>query len=157
MVNVGWVMSFDHKCWRRTDGRTTDSILSQLVGLEHFVLGWAKIIIYMKASCFSAVPELVLLEDLNNDHHLRHLEMGLPNHLEFNLKRQDGKKLKLRLEENVRLNANAPVYEAVLENGKQKARLLDVPLIIVSISPHSFSIHLAFILAWRKTEPIKHF
>lgn len=80
--------------------------------------------------CFPAVPELVWLEDLNNDHHHRHLEMGLPNYLEFNLKRESGNKLKLRLEENVRLNANAPVYEVIQEDGKQKAKKLDVPITV---------------------------
>lgn len=50
------------------------------------------------------------MQDLNSDQDRRHLDAGLPSQLAFNLQRETGN-VKLTLEENRRLNANAPVYE----------------------------------------------
>ncbi|XP_053383936.1 A disintegrin and metalloproteinase with thrombospondin motifs 18-like [Mercenaria mercenaria] len=77
-----------------------------------------------------AIEELVWLEDLNTNHDLRNLEIGLPEHLYFNIKRQGGNSAKLHLRENKRLNANAPVYVAGAENGIPTATEADVPPII---------------------------
>lgn len=71
--------------------------------------------------CFKVTGERVLIQDLNADHDKRNLEAGLPSTLHFNLQRENGfPDVKLELQENTRLNSNAPVYESVLmTNGKQ--------------------------------------
>lgn len=60
------------------------------------------------------------LEDLNY-HERRHFNLGLPEALEFNLKRNAGSDVKLSLRENRRLNANAHVFETVSEDGIMRA------------------------------------
>ncbi|XP_060604120.1 uncharacterized protein LOC132756985 isoform X2 [Ruditapes philippinarum] len=76
-----------------------------------------------------AHQELVWLEDLNSLHDLRELETALPSMLHFNIKRLSGENIKLHLQENKRLNANAPVYVGGSLNGKHTAMEADVPLI----------------------------
>ena len=76
------------------------------------------------------------VEDLNSDHDRRHLDAGLPHYLEFNVKREN-EAVRLSLEENVRLNANAPVYEINVDAKgrrkvvKKKAKLIRVGYHIV--------------------------
>jgi hypothetical protein len=82
-------------------------------------------------SLFAAHQELVWLEDLNSLHDLRELETALPSMLHFNIKRLSGENIKLHLQENKRLNANAPVYVGGSLNGKHTAMEADVPLISV--------------------------
>ncbi|KAL4225404.1 hypothetical protein ACF0H5_016094 [Mactra antiquata] len=77
--------------------------------------------------CLSLVTiatEQVWLQDLNSDLDRRHLEAGLPSTLNFRLSRRDASRsslLDLKLEENTRLNANAPVFTVKkTPDGKQK-------------------------------------
>ncbi|XP_053383934.1 uncharacterized protein LOC123536674 isoform X9 [Mercenaria mercenaria] len=76
--------------------------------------------------------EIVSLEDINDDHEKRNLYRGLPATLEFNLKRDSGNNLKLRLEENKRLNKNAPVYRTVIEEGEHRVVKLETKRIVGS-------------------------
>ncbi|XP_045181277.2 A disintegrin and metalloproteinase with thrombospondin motifs 16-like [Mercenaria mercenaria] len=74
-------------------------------------------------SVVSAVPEQVWLRDLNSDLERRNLESaGLPSTLRFELFRGNNDPgLELNLEENRRLNANAPVFDVEpTSNGKQR-------------------------------------
>lgn len=66
------------------------------------------------------IQEHVTIEDLNNDVDRRNLDFGLPETLDFNIKRSWHSDIKLRLTENKRLNANAPLYEVEMHGGKQK-------------------------------------
>ncbi|XP_045177373.2 A disintegrin and metalloproteinase with thrombospondin motifs 2-like isoform X2 [Mercenaria mercenaria] len=71
------------------------------------------------------VAEIAWLEDINNDNDKRNLDMGLPEILEFNLKRDNGGTTKLQLQENKRVSPNAPVYITVVEEGKQNVVKID--------------------------------
>ena len=82
------------------------------------------------------------MRDLNSDHDRRNIDGGLPSFLEFDLRRESAG-VKLTLEENRRLNANAPVYE-IQEDERGKRILIekDVPPIAVS------SVLLSFFLSY---------
>ncbi|XP_053383883.1 uncharacterized protein LOC123535799 isoform X2 [Mercenaria mercenaria] len=75
-------------------------------------------------------PEIVLLEDINGDHDKRNLNMGLPETLEFNLKRGTSPDMKIQLQENRHLNPNAPVYTTDVEGGKHQPFKLNVKPIV---------------------------
>ena len=62
------------------------------------------------------------MHDLNSDHDRRHLDGGLPSHLEFKVQRRSGD-VRLTLVENKRLNLNAPVFD-VKHESKGKRTLI---------------------------------
>ena len=80
---------------------------------------------------FSGSQEIVLVQDTNSDHDRRHLDAGLPSTLKFDLKRESGT-VQLTLEENERLNANAPVYEVhgISEEERKLVKQDSVPITV---------------------------
>ena len=82
----------------------------------------------------SRQQEFVLVRDRNSDHDRRHLDGGLPSSLNFEIIREAGD-VKLALEENNRLNPNAPVYDIKKDNdGSLSLVRKDVPPITVRTS-----------------------
>ena len=78
--------------------------------------------------------EFVLIRDKNSDHDRRHLDGGLPSSLKFEIIREAGD-VKLTLEENNRLNPNAPVYDIKEDHdGSMSLVRKDVPPIMVRTS-----------------------
>jgi len=75
----------------------------------------------------SVAGETVYLESLNNDAYRRSQELGQPETLNFRLRHSSGE-VELNLEENVRLNANAPIFiNRRKENGDSVAVHINVP------------------------------
>ncbi|KAH3869798.1 hypothetical protein DPMN_032969, partial [Dreissena polymorpha] len=64
--------------------------------------------------------QAVWLEDITQNAKTRNLDLGLPETLQFMLKRSGQQDLTLNLVENKRLNQNAPVYEVHTENSQNK-------------------------------------
>lgn len=105
--------------WRRVHVRISKMFIRQLSNLnfkEHCFEGCFRAgHILIKFLFCAAFRELVFVTDNTNDVSQRHLEAGLPSNLEFHLERTTDRgygHLTLQLEENKRLNQNAPMYRS---------------------------------------------
>ena len=91
-----------------------------------------------KCTLSSLPAEIVYLHDTNGDHEKRNLDFGLPENLQFRLM-HSGNDVMLDLQENKRLNANAPIYEpATDESGNMIAVTNE------NIGPNNVSTNLFF-------------
>ncbi|KAH3877469.1 hypothetical protein DPMN_001336, partial [Dreissena polymorpha] len=84
------------------------------------ILKLAALVIFLTAGWAQAINQAVWLEDITLNPKTRNLDLGLPESLQFKLKRSGHQDLTLNLVENKRLNQNAPVYEVHTENHQNK-------------------------------------
>ena len=96
---------------------------------------------YLLLMIASVASEVVWLNDMTSDHAKRHLEGGLPESLHFNMTNEK-KQFELTLQENKRLNPNAPVFEvtANLETGLNELTETKMPPFKVGIYLHKICI-----------------
>ncbi|KAH3694296.1 hypothetical protein DPMN_081736 [Dreissena polymorpha] len=84
------------------------------------LLKLAVFVIVLETGSVQALNQAVWLEDITQNAKTRNLDLGLPETLQFKLKRSGQQDLTLNLVENTRLNQNAPVYEVHTENDQNK-------------------------------------
>ncbi|KAH3777758.1 hypothetical protein DPMN_179206 [Dreissena polymorpha] len=80
----------------------------------------AVLVIVLAMGFTQALNQAVWLEDITRSAKTRNLDLGLPETLQFKMKRRGEQDLTLNLVENKRLNQNAPVYEVHTKHGQNK-------------------------------------
>ncbi|KAH3796737.1 hypothetical protein DPMN_150307 [Dreissena polymorpha] len=89
--------------------------------MKLLLIGSLAVLLVWSSSAFPrAINQAVWLEDITQNAKTRNLDLGLPESLQFKLKRRGHQDLTLNLVENKRLNQNAQVYEVQTKNHQNK-------------------------------------